>query len=368
MDLNLLSLPGISYLENLIVSKAIRQKHPIPDKSRKTYKILYIIKRIENCGGVETRLLQYADLLVRQGYNVAFVTETNRFASLDRFDCYHLNFHASNFEKSLLSLIEHLGITIVEIQIKSSKCLNFINIDNVKKYCRVGCCIHGNIRNLDIEMLNRLDYRILISDALSHIDYLRLKHHKILPIAIAYNKPQWCYCGQRKALLVSRIGRDKYNQIAAFTEYCQTHDIPFCIAGPLISNSTIRRLKRFFNLKSSHFIGKLDNTVGYLSKHTNEYLFVAGVGQVLLEAGSLGYPCFLTSDLGAGKSTFITRSNIQGNFKCNLTLAYKHILENVDQKQNINIGNLEQYDISSVIKERFCIKKRYAEYEKYVFG
>lgn len=367
MNLNLLSFPGISDLENLIVRKAIRQKLPESDRFQNTKKILFVIKRIEDCGGVETRLLQYADLLVRHGYSVTFVTETNRFVPLNRFPCYHLNFHACNFEKSIIDLITRLGIDTVELQIKSNKYLKFINVDNVKKYCRVGCCIHGNIRRLDVGILNRMDYRILISDTLFHIDYSQLQLHKILPIAIADNIPQWRYCGQRTALLVSRIGRDKYNQIASFTEYCQTHGIPFRIAGPLISHSTVKRLKKCFNLQSCHFIGKLDDTIEYLSKHTNEYLFVAGVGQVLLEAGSLGYPCYLTSDLGTENSTFITQRNIQGNFGCNLTLAYKINFANVEQEKNIHIGELRKYDISNIIKERFNIQNRYAEYEKYVF-
>lgn len=363
MNLNLLSLPGISDLENLIVRKTIRRKYPLSDESRND-RILYVIKRIENCGGVETRLLQYADLLVRHGYEVVFVTETNRFAPLDRFPCYHLNFHARNFEKSVIDLILRLGIDTVELQIKSSKYLNFVNVDELKKYCRVGCCIHGNIGGLDIGILNRMDYRILISDALSRIDYAQLQPHRILPIAIADNIPQWRYSGQRTALLVSRIGRDKYDQIAAFAEYCQMHGIPFRIAGPSASRSTVKRLKRCFDLQSSHFIGKLDNTVAYLSAHTGEYLFVAGVGQVLLEAGSLGYPCYLASDLGAANSTFITQRNIHGNFGCNLTLAYRMNPAKVEQEKYLHIGDLEKYDISDIIREKFNIRNRYAEYEK----
>ncbi len=365
MNINLLSLPGISDLENIFVMQAMRQKYHISDIPRNSVRYLYVIKRIEDCGGVETRVLQYADLLVSHGHSVAFVTETNRFSPLRRFPCYHLNFHAHNFESSLIELIVRLGIDVVELQIKSRKCLQLIDIDNVKRHCRIGCCIHGHIRDFDMEVLNRLDYRILISDTLSDIDYSQLQSYKVLPIAIADNTPQWRYGGQRTALLVSRVGRDKYKQIAAFAEYCQTHDIPFRIAGPLISHSTVRCLKKNYNLQNAHFIGKLDNTVAYLSAHTDEYLFVAGVGQVLLEAGSLGYPCFLASDLGADNSTFITRGNIEGNFGRNLTLAYRINDMNFEQEKNLDIGNLTKYDISRVIKESFDIRDRYAEYEKY---
>lgn len=368
MNLNLSSLPGISELENLIVTKAIRKKCPPEGNIPDTRRILYVIKRISNCGGVETRVLQYAELLVQRGYSVIFLTETNRFAPLGKFPCYHLNFSARNFEKCLIALITGLGIGTLEVQVKGGKCLKFMDVENLRKYCRVGCCIHSNIRGLDLEVLNRMDYRILISNALPHIDYPRLQPYRVLPISIAYNMPQWRYKGQRTALLVSRIAPGKYNQIAAFAEYCQTSGIPFHIAGPKLSRRTAKRLKKRFNLHSDHFIGKIDNAIDYLSAHTDEYLFVAGVGHVLLEAASLGYPCFLASDLGAEYSTFITQRNIQGNFGCNLTLAYKSNLTNVEQEKSIRIDELGKYDISDALKKRFNLHNRYAEYEEYVFG
>lgn len=368
MHLNLLSLPGISELENILAMRAIRRKHRSDEQCRNGKKILYVIKRMEDCGGVETRLLQYADLLARHGYGVAFVTERNRFAPLDRFPCYHLNFHARNFERSLADLAAHLGFDTVELQVKSRKCLDPMNINDIRSHCRVGCCIHGSIRQVDIGKLNRMDYRILISDTLFHMDYKQLQPYKVLPIAIPEKAPQWRYVGQRTALLVSRIGRDKYDQIAAFATYCQACGIPFRIAGPPVSRSTVKRLKRRFGLQNSHFIGRLDNTSAYLTAHIRDYLFVAGVGQVLLEAGSLGYPCYLTSDLGPEHSTFVTQRNIRDNFGCNLTLAYKIDDADFERESDIRTDELAKYDISEALRERFDMRKRYAEYEKYVFG
>lgn len=330
-------------------------------------RILYVVKRIESCGGVETRLLQYADMLTRHGFSVAFVTERNRYAPLSKFPCYHLNFHARNFEKSLIELIVKTGADVVELQVKKAKCLKIIQPGNVRRYCRLGCCVHGSIEGIDMEVLNSMDYRVLISGTLFHVDYKGLAHHKVLPIAIGSNVSGWRYEGQRTALCVCRISRDKYRQITTFVDYCRMRDIPFRIAGPKVSASTVGRLKKDYGLDSTHFIGRLDNTVEYLLAHAGEYLFVAGVGQVILEAGSLGYPCYLTSDLGVANSTFLTQDNIHGNFGNNFTLAFKMDDGGALQEHELNVDALWKYNISEDIKEKFDIRRRIDEYMDYVF-
>ena len=105
----------------------------------------------------------------------------------------------------------------------------------------------------------------------------------------------------------------------------------------------------------------------YLSAHAGEYLFVAGVGQVILEAGSLGYPCYLTSDLGVANSTFLTQDNIHGNFGNNFTLAFKMDDGGALQEHELNVDALWKYNISEDIKEKFDIRRRIDEYMDYVF-
>ena len=65
-------------------------------------------------------------------------------------------------------------------------------------------------------------------------------------------------------------------------------------------------------------------------------LFVAGVGQVLLEAGAAGFPCLLASDKGAEYSTFLTRHNVRENYGRNLTLAHP-----AERHTNVRVSDIE---------------------------
>lgn len=364
MNLNPLSLPILSDLENLFIRRNLQHTQPEWDFPEGK-KILYIIKRTEVCGGVETRLLQYARELAKHHCNVLFVTDKNKFPALKKFRCLHLNFHAGNFESILIDLIKRYRIDIAELHIKGKRNLHLLDARRIKEHCRFGCCVHSNIPSLDPERLNEMDYCIFISDRLNQIDYSRLKSYHVLPIAITGQTPCWKWNGQRRALLISRIRYDKCKQIESFVEYCKTKDIPFHIAGATGNSRIARKLIKRLSLQPEHFIGRIDNTPEFLTAHADEYLFVAGVGQVILEAGSLGYPCFLCSDLGPAYSTFVTRQNIaQGFFRRNFTLAFRpkdNLFRPVTDFLPEEAGN---YDLSAFMYEHYNIDNRFKQYKE----
>lgn len=95
-------------------------------------------------------------------------------------------------------------------------------------------------------------------------------------------------------------------------------------------------------------------------------LFVAGVGQVLLEAGAAGFPCLLVSDKGAEYSTFLTRHNVRENYGRNLTLAHPAERHTNVRVSDIEFGQLDDYDISDAIRENFSFSKRFEEYLNYI--
>lgn len=95
-------------------------------------------------------------------------------------------------------------------------------------------------------------------------------------------------------------------------------------------------------------------------------LFVAGVGQVLLEAGAAGFPCLLASDKGAEYSTFLTRHNVRENYGRNLTLAHPAERHTNVRVSDIEFGQLDDYDISDAIRENFSFSKRLEEYLNYI--
>lgn len=94
-----------------------------------------------------------------------------------------------------------------------------------------GCVVHGEIIGMDTSRLQSLNYRIGISDRLFTIDYANLGYHLTLPNGIDAGVPVWNYCGQRKALIISRLQKDKFMRLCAAIEFCATRNIPFEIAG-----------------------------------------------------------------------------------------------------------------------------------------
>lgn len=366
--MRLRSLPVLSYIENIYndarnteLSSACR---PIHKKN-----ILYLAKYINNFGGIETRILAYAEALSKINCNVIFVSEQNDCDTIkSRFTCLRINFHARNFEKSLIKIIRNYHIDIVEFQTRSRRFIYALDLDELKRHCRIGCCIHGEIPAIDIDTLNSMDYRIFISDLLCSIDYDKLNDYKILPNAIRCTGREWEYNNQTKALIISRIAKDKFNQLCSAIEYCFERKIPFTIAGSTKYDNTAKRLKKRYDLGDETFTGNEIDTISYPKKHKEDYLLVAGVGQVLLEAGALGYPCLLVSDLGPGYSTFLTRKNIRGNFGRNLTLTYFSKSKQHLQVQELDTSVISDYDISQELRQDYNMADRIHEYIAYISG
>lgn len=139
-------------------------------------------------------------------------------------------------------------------------------------------------------------------------------------------------------------------RLCAAIEFCATRNIPFEIAGMPENSSTTKRLKRRYTLRPDVFAPGAINTREFLKKNADRYLFVAGVGQVLLEAGAAGFPCLLASDKGAEYSTFLTRHNVRENYDRNLTLAHPAERHTNVRVSDIEFWQLDDYDISDAIR------------------
>ena len=363
----ILSIPVLSDIENLYNNYRNARKQDTESVSfARTF--IYVIKNLAEYGGLETRLIAYADALSQRGCRVVFVTERNRNRVIrERHSCIHLNFHACNFQRSLVKIIRMYGADVVDFQIKNRRSVHRLDIESLKKYCRTGCVIHGEVYNINPEILRLMDYRVIVSDLLCSIDYANIGSYRVIPNAIHAGSPVWSYRGQRRALIVSRLKDDKYRQVCAAIDYCLSHGVPFDIAGSPVDGRMVSRLRRCYSLSSDIFALGAIPTREFLYCNSDRYLFVAGVGQVLLEAGAAVYPCMLASDLGAGFSTFLTKYNIRNNFGRNLTLAYfNEKLHNV-RVESINVDCIDDYNISGAICEFFSFDDRFVEYYGYVY-
>ena len=199
-----------------------------------------------------------------------------------------------------------------------------------------------------------------------------LAKYPVLPNAVKKKEPSWQFCGQKKALLVSRLGEDKRPSIEAFITLCLKWHMPFQIAGDF-SEQGGRKLKfdlqRQFNLDEKIFLGYI-NTEEFLQKYWKRFLFVGGIGQVILEAGQLGYPCLLTSLLGEQQSFWVTQNNIGDviNYNCSPHSVAESALLKQNQNledcfQDISSGKTSLYSISSFINENCSLEANIVKYD-----
>lgn len=325
--------------------------------------ILFIASNFVKAGGIETRLLQYIKQISSFGWNCYILSENNENEALKNLTNFSLNFDATNFDKCLNEIIERFNINVIEFQFKNPKILKNIDLDKLKTKARLGCIIH-NLGITDYKSVNKLDYKIMVSKFMYENHYTRIKNADVIQncidTSLYQNKPTWTYKGQETAVLITRIDTDKMKSIECFIKYCKKNNIKFLIAGGENTSKLLKKkLINKYALKEETFIGNVD-TMEYLSENTDNILFVAGVGMVILEALYLNYPCFCCSEFNWKNYSFVTYNNIMlfDNFtiRKNSLVSQKKKKEFIIDKNNINKYQQKHYIINNR-NLRVCAKK-----------
>jgi len=344
------------------------------EASKNNKNILFIASYFVEAGGIETRLLQYIKELEKFGWNVYLLSENNSNKKLKEYINFYLNFDSSNVQECLEKIIEKYNISCVEFQFKSSKILKNFDIKSLKRKTKLGCCLH-NIGVKRIDKINKFDYKILVSGQMYQHHYKNILNPVIIKNSVNVsdfnNFPQWKYIGQKKAILISRIGMEKIESIECFIKYCIKNSIPFEIAGGEQYKNTLKdKLVKKFNLKRNVFIGQI-NTLEYLKENLDKYLFIAGVGQVILEGGIMGCPVFISSSYNKENYSFLTKENF--DLFDNFTIkSYSPINKENKKELYLDLLNLEKYIIKDELVNKrsidYCFKKYLevigAKYEK----
>lgn len=333
----------------------IQNQKNLSYESKTGKNILFIASYFVESGGIETRLLQYINQLQNNGWNVYLLSENNLNKNLQAFNNFYLNFDAKNVQKCLEEIIANYNIQCVEFQFKPSKVLKNFDIKRLKQKVKLGCSIH-NIGVKDADKINQFDYSIMVSGQMYVHHYKNIKNQIIIKNGIDVSKFQniskWQYNNQKTAILVSRIGVDKLESIECFIKYCKKNNIPFVIAGEeqyknILKNKLIKKYK----LNENIFIGQI-NTVEFLKQNMDKYLFVSGVGQVILEAGMLGYPVFVSSSYKNNCYSFVTDDNFE--LFDNFTIKdYSPVNKKKKKVSKLNLDKIKFYDvIDKLTKER----------------
>ena len=310
-------------------------------------RILYITDSLEFVGGLETRLVKQINILRSSSLEIALLTQKNTFRPSLDFINLHLDFYAPNFSDHLLSIVRHGRFDFVEFQCHGIDYISNIDLPLLKHYCKVGLAIHNEVKGINQAFINQMDYGLLAAyrDSCST---LKTKNGKDIPIIrnwVNSVSPLWTYSSQDKALFISRLDDDKFPTLKSFLQVCEAVGCDYEIAGQIRPQTIMGTF--ISNLKPDAYIGPVD-TVRFLEKKADDYLFVGGVGQVPLEALSFGIPALVaTHSEDYENSRFVVKDNfdrlLHRNFVINHFLP-DYSAGNIGQFINdISTGNLDDY-------------------------
>lgn len=338
--------------------------------------VLFAARSFLSKGGVEKRVWQYAPVWRGRGYRVyvgAVYTGADSFCGLDA-GLPSLRWLA-NFLMRIY--IYKWNLQTVEWQAGGSGLPPFGFAALKKRGVRVGVAVHASRAEWDFGYLREADY-IICASALHGRRIDALKDAPVLPNALEYRPAVWRFSGQSKAVFISRLAWDKIPSFEAFISACRAWDVPFELAGGLAGEEArcVRRaLCAKYALSEEVFIGEVD-TYTFLTENVSRYLFVGGVGQVILEAGQLGYPCLVCSVCGPGFAFFAEREKftrlVENN--CSPRLVHEMALFAADVRraqedlQKVHRGKTEEFLLAREINQSCALQPELEKYERIIFG
>lgn len=270
-------------------------------------RILFIAQFLSKVGGAESRLLSLFQYLKTKDIEPVLLTQQNDCPPLREFPNLILNFE-SNYFPALLEELVILGkFQVIEFQFLRFRYIYDLNIEKLLSLAKVGFFVHNLIypeAKLS-QILNKFSYKLSSQYRKKPVECERI------PNWINSTEPiHWHYNNQNKALLVTRNTKDKLWGIQKFINICRSHHLDFEIATPLPLSPHAQKLKDKLQISDSQFIGAI-NTLPFLNENGQKYLFIAGIGQVPLEAASIGCPAMvLASDVHPNKSTILCNDNL----------------------------------------------------------
>lgn len=329
--------------------------------------IIYVVKDLAIMGGVEVRMAAYCRYLTSRGFRIIIVSEYNFFPELQSYDNYYLDFSLANAAECLIELVQNYQAYCLEFHFKSSDIIKNLNFEQLKKQTIIGCVIHNNV-DADYLSLYHFNYIIVVSQLLKNKYEKQLPYSIIIPNAVESASYKYILPQNEplEAIIISRICREKCPTLKAFIEFCLKSNIVPRIGGPESKNRKIEKyLIKKYHLHNENFLGLYDTKD--LSHNLGRYLFVAGVGQVVLNAGIYGYPVFLTSHLGLKYSVFLTSQNFSIFAPENFTIKRPNIYSATDNLRSqalsdIIRGKNECYNLNPSISKSFMIDNIFEKY------
>ena len=268
-------------------------------------RVLFVVRSMESTGGMETRLNKFAKSMQDRGILPCFLVMYHEYTPLKQYPMFWLSMDAPDFQRSLEELLVVAGISVVEFQVKWESFLEKFDWIHLRTLCRTGCTVH-EAHDFPWHVIDQMDYSIFVREKNS--DRVANAHRVLNGVEVI--DPQWRYAGQKKAVFISRLNKEKLPTLLSFCDFCTRHGLHGDIAAPMNPEAVNVREKiwKRYGQEAFTFLGAV-TTVPFLKAHGGDYLFCAGVGQVVMEALAAGMPALVCSHLGEASSTFLSEEN-----------------------------------------------------------
>lgn len=349
-----------------IISLLKMLKYPRRRKGERA--VLFYCENIWERGGVESRLLEYARELRARGILPVFAARRFKHEGYKDEICIKVRYDADNLTACLRTIAWYFRADVLEYQITWEESLHGFDAESCRGKIRTGLVIHSNISGLDYDALNRFDYRIVMKGTLSNIRYDKLRDYAVIENAISMpDEKAWHYRGQKKALVFSRFSTDKMATLLNVSTFLQRKGIPFEIVGIVQDERARDQLIEKAGLSLSQIKEMNVGGLEYMKAHGDDYLFVAGVGIVLLEAASLGYPCLIASEMSVEGCTFLTRQSLADHIYPNFTYPRATPEGEANIVTDLDTDNIENYILDDIIRCQYSMNDRMAQYLPIIF-
>ena len=268
-------------------------------------RVLFVVRSLESKGGLETRLNRFASELERRGVLPCFLVMYHEYVPLKKYPTFQLNMNAPDFQHALETLVEDARISVVEFQLKWESFLEKFDWERMRSISRVGCTVHEACV-LPWDVVDRMDYSIFVRE--KNMDKVRNGH--LVLNGVGKTESVWRYADQKKAVFISRLNEEKLPTLLSFCDFCRKNGLHGDIAAPLTPEAV--RIREYvisrYGEGNHTFLGAV-TTDSFLREHGEEYLFCAGVGQVVLEGAAFGMPVLVCAHAGMEHSTFLCEEN-----------------------------------------------------------
>lgn len=338
--------------------------------------VLFAARSFLSKGGVEKRVWQYAEVWRKAGFRVYIGAVYNGADSWPGTDAW---LPTNSWLAGILmrGYVRKWNLKAVEWQAGGCGGPPF-DPAHLKKYgVRFGVAVHASRAGWNFDYVHQAGY-VLCASAVHGRRVPLLQFAPVLPNALAYKPAVWKFGGQQTAVFISRLAADKVPSFEAFIELCRKGNIPFELAGGLAgkeARAVKRALQQKYALADKVFIGEVD-TQEFLTRRAKRYLFAGGMGQVILEAGQLGYPCLVCSVRGSGFAFFARRENFKqlAENNCSPRLEHETALFAADIRRvredlrQVRSGNTARFLLAREINQSCALRPELEKYERIIFG